>query len=122
MSRILLVDDNDLLRKVLSVTLVRMGHSVVEARNGKEGLQLCQAEPPDIFLTDIVMPEKEGIETIGTLRRDYPNVKIIAMSGGGRGSASDYLKIAKLMGAAIALAKPFSDQAMAEAITGVSGT
>lgn len=121
MIRILVVDDDDPLRKILSITLARMGHHVVEARNGKEALQLCQAEPPDIVLTDIVMPEKEGIETIGALRRFHPNVKIIAMSGGGSGSASDYLKIAKHLGARVTLAKPFSDQAMAEAIATVSG-
>ena len=121
MSRILLVEDDDPLRKILRVTLVRMGHQIMEARNGKEALQLCQAEPPDIVLTDIVMPEKEGIETIGALRCFHPNVKIIAMSGGGSGSASDYLKIAKHMGATMTLAKPFSDQALAEAIANVSG-
>src|SRR5689334_4388788 len=122
MSRILLVDDDAPLRYILRVTLAKMGHHVVEARNGKEALQLCQAEPPDIVLTDIVMPEKEGIETIGALRRFHPEVKIIAMSGGGRVSSSDYLKIARHMGATITLAKPFSNEAIAGAIAKVSGT
>jgi YesN/AraC family two-component response regulator len=121
MSRILLVDDDDPLRNILRVTLEKMGHHVVEARNGKEAFQLCQAEPPDIVLTDIVMPEKEGIELIGTLRRFHPDVKIIVMSGGGRGSASDYLKIARHMGATVTLSKPFSNEAIAGAIAKVSG-
>ncbi|MES2693683.1 MAG: response regulator [Verrucomicrobiota bacterium] len=122
MSRILLVDDDDPLRNILRVTLEKMGHHVVEARNGKEALRLCQAEPPDIVLTDIVMPEAEGIELIGALRRFHSDVKIIAMSGGGRVSAADYLKIARHMGATIALAKPFSQEAIAAAIAKVSGT
>ncbi len=121
MSRILLVDDDDPLRSILRVTLAKMGHDVVEARNGKEALRLCHEERPDIVLTDLVMPEKEGIEMIGALRRFHPDVKIIAMSGGGRGSAWDYLKIAKHMGATITLAKPFSNEAIARAIAQVSG-
>jgi DNA-binding response OmpR family regulator len=108
MSLILLVDDDEAFRKAQRLLLVKMGYSVLEARNGKEALRLAEVEPPDVMLTDIVMPEKEGLETIEDFRRLLPDVKIIAMSGGGRGSAIDYLKLAHLMGADHTLPKPFS--------------
>lgn len=122
MARILLVDDDEPLRKALRLTLVKMGHEVLEARNGNEALHLYAAEPPELVLTDIIMPEKEGLETIQELRRLNPSVKIIAMSGGGRGSGIDYLKVAKKMGVALTLNKPFSSEAMAAAIKEVTAT
>lgn len=105
--RILLVDDDDLLRKMLQISMTKAGHIVIEARNGRDALEICRVEPPDLVVTDVIMPEKEGIETIGDIRRLYPDVRIIAMSGGGRNSAADYLNIARQMGAAAVLAKPF---------------
>lgn len=122
MTRILLVDDDELLRRMLRLTLIKMGHVVIEAVNGNEALRLCQTEPPDIVLTDLIMPEKEGIETIRELRRLHPDVKIIAMSGGGRGSAKDYLVIAKRLGAAHTLNKPFTNEELAGAIAAVRGS
>jgi DNA-binding response OmpR family regulator len=119
MPKILLVDDDDALRKVLRLTLVKMGHAVVEARNGKEALALQRNEPFELILTDLIMPEKEGLETIEEFRKKFPEVKIIAMSGGGRVSVTDYLKIAKVMGADGILAKPFSNDEMAAAIDAV---
>lgn len=121
MSAILLIDDDDLLRRMLAITLTKMGHQVTEAPNGREALRLFAAEPPDVVLTDMVMPDKEGVEVIGELRRLQPDLKIIAMSGGGRGDAFDYLKIARLMGAASTLQKPFSNEALATAIATVLG-
>jgi len=88
------------------------GHTVVEARNGKEGLELFERARADLVITDIVMPENEGLEVLMVLRSKHPPVKIIAMSGGGRGSAKDYLHIAKQMGAARVLAKPFSNEVL----------
>ena len=119
MPRILLVDDDDLLRKMLRVTLVKMGHQVVEASDGQEALRLCDAAPPDLILTDLIMPEKEGLETIAEVHRTHPAVKIIAMSGGGRGSAENYLHLAERLGAHRTLSKPFSNEALAEAIAAV---
>jgi CheY-like chemotaxis protein len=116
MSRILLVDDDDVLRKLLRLALVKQGHVVTEARNGKEALVLQRDEAVDLILTDLIMPEREGLETIEEFREKFPTVKIIAMSGGGRVSATDYLKIAKAMGAVGILAKPFSNDDMATAI------
>jgi CheY-like chemotaxis protein len=119
MQRILLVDDDEALRKMLGMKLVMMGYAIAEAANGKEALAAQQREPADLILTDLIMPEKEGIETIGEFRKKYPKAKIIAMSGGSRVSAAENLKMARLIGADLALAKPFSNQALAEAIAAV---
>jgi CheY-like chemotaxis protein len=117
MARILLIDDDDDLRTMLSLTLAHFGHTVVEARNGKEGLALLPSAQADLVITDIVMPEKEGIETITELRKNCPKLKIIAMSGGGRGNAGDYLHTAKFMGATKVLAKPFTNDLLQAAIS-----
>jgi DNA-binding response OmpR family regulator len=116
MQRILLVEDEDGLRKLLRLNLTTMGYEVSEAANGKEALALQESEPADLIITDLVMPEKEGVETIGEIRKKYPSAKIIAMSGGGRASADNYLKIAKIMGADLVMAKPFSFQDLATAV------
>ena len=110
MARILLIDDDDSVRTMLRLTLAHFGHTVIEARNGKEGLELFQHANADLLITDIVMPEKEGLEVLMELRKKHPPVKIIAISGG------DYLHMAKLMGAAKVLAKPFSTNVLIEAI------
>lgn len=116
MPKILLVDDDDAFRKVLRMTLVKLGHVVREARDGGEALALYAEEPADLVLTDIVMPGQEGLETIYTLRHTYPGCRIVAMSGGGRVDAHDYLKIAKATGAHRVLAKPFAAAELAQAI------
>lgn len=108
--RILLVDDDEQFRKMLRKMLVRMGFEVIEARDGKEAIEIFQRDPVDLVMTDIIMPEKEGLETIGALKRKLPGVKIVAMSGGGRGSATDYLKVAMMMGADRTIPKPFSSE------------
>jgi DNA-binding response OmpR family regulator len=110
MARILLIDDDDSVRTMLSLTLAHFGHTVIEACNGKEGLELFQHADADLLITDIVMPEKEGLEVLMELRKKRPPVKIIAISGG------DYLHMAKLMGAAKVLAKPFSSDVLIAAI------
>jgi CheY-like chemotaxis protein len=107
--RILLVDDDDEFRKMLHLMLTQSGYDVVEARNGTEALTLLDRLPPDVVLTDLVMPEREGLEIIRELKVTHPALRIIAMSGGGRASASSYLKIASAMGADRVLAKPFSN-------------
>jgi CheY-like chemotaxis protein len=116
MARILLIDDDHALRTVLRLTLIHFGHSIVEARNGREGLELFAHAEFDLVITDIVMPEKEGLEVLMNLRGRTPPVKIIAISGGGRVSAEDYLRIASKMGAAKVLAKPFSNEVLLAAI------
>lgn len=115
-ARILLVDDNDAIRTVLRRLLARSGFDVVEARNGIEALAAHKATPADIVVTDLIMPEKEGLETILELRRMQPKLRIIAMSGGGRVRAQDYLKLAAALGASRTLAKPFSEAELLKAI------
>jgi DNA-binding response OmpR family regulator len=113
MPRILLIEDDHEVRTMLRLTLIHFGHTVIEARNGKEGIELFKRANADLVITDIVMPEKEGLEVLVELRKkQVPPVKIIAMSGGGRQKAADYLRLAELMGAARILAKPFSHEVL----------
>jgi DNA-binding response OmpR family regulator len=116
MARILLIDDDDYVRAMLRLTLIHFGHVVIEARNGKEGLALFDGANVDLLITDIVMPEKEGLEVLMELRKKQTTVKIIAISGGGRQGGTDYLHIAKLMGASAVLAKPFSNEVLVSTI------
>jgi CheY-like chemotaxis protein len=107
MARILLIDDDEPFRNVLKVSLEQMGHDISEARDGREGVSLYTDGAFDVVITDLIMPDKEGIETIMDLRKLNPAVKIIAMSGGGRVTSVDYLQIARQVGAKRILAKPF---------------
>ena len=116
MAHLLLIDDDELFRPMLSENLEQLGHTVTEARNGKEGLARYANAPADLVLTDLIMPEKEGIETIMELRKRWPEVKIIAMSGGGRVAASSYLNTAQKLGAGCILTKPFSNDELVAAI------
>ena len=116
MARILLIDDDDSVRTMLRRMLAHFGHTVIEARNGKEGLALLPVANADVVITDIVMPEKDGLEVLMELRNLQSSVKIIVISGGGRLDTGQYLHVAKLMGAAKVLAKPFSNEALLASI------
>lgn len=116
MASILLVEDDEQLRSMLRIVLDRAGHEVQEAGNGKEALEIYSRRPTDLIVTDIVMPDKEGLETILEFRRSYPDVKIIAMSGGGRTGAQNYLELAKKLGADHILTKPFSNKEILDGI------
>jgi YesN/AraC family two-component response regulator len=121
MRRILLVDDDEQFRRMLRKTLMKMGFEVIEARNGKEALEIYYKDPVDLVMTDIIMPEKEGLETIGALKGKHPGVRIVAMSGGGRGSSTDYLKLASMMGADRTILKPFSNEILEGILAGLFG-
>ena len=108
MAKILLVDDEKQLRSMLRTVLETEGHQVEEAVDGKDAIASYGSRPADLVVTDIVMPGQEGIETIMQFREKYPEVKILAMSGGGRNGWQSYLELAKKLGAARTLAKPFS--------------
>ena len=110
--RILVVDDDDQLREMLRKMLEKAGYEVIEAADGKEALNLQEKSPSDLMITDIIMPEKEGIDTIMDFRMNYPQVRIIAMSGGGRIGPTEYLDMAEKLGADKTFAKPFSSKAM----------
>jgi DNA-binding response OmpR family regulator len=121
MKRILLIEDDENIRKMLRLSLESYGYAVTEACDGKQGLASYRASPADLVITDLVMPEKEGLETIRDLRKANPLVKIIAMSGGSRSSAGENLKMAKLLGAAALISKPFEMGKFAETIAGLLG-
>ena len=116
MAKILLVDDNATLLKHQGEFLCLAGHEVTTAPDGKQAMRLVQTQAFELVITDLVMPEKEGIEIIRELRQSHPALKIIAMSGGGRGDAKDYLAIAKALGASQVLAKPFSGEELLQAV------
>jgi len=116
MTRILIIDDDIQILKMLRKTLEREGHEVIDAADGNKGLRLYREDLTDLVITDIVMPEKEGIETIIDLRREFPEAKIIAMSGGGQIEAESYLSMAKRLGAQRTLTKPFQNEELLEAI------
>lgn len=116
MARILLIEDEDVLRRLVARILVAEGHEVIEARHGKEALRLNQAQPADLVITDIVMPEQDGLEVIMTLRRESPTLKVIAMSGGGRFKQMEALEMAMPLGAFASLQKPFQIEDMIQIV------
>ena len=107
MATILIVDDDDALRTLLRRVLVRAGYSILEAANGREALEHLRAQPVDLMLTDLFMPQQDGLETILALRKLNLRLPIIAMSGGGSAAQFDMLRTASLFGAARVLMKPF---------------
>ena len=108
MMKILVIDDEIYIREGLKQLLDLEGHNTSIASDGKEALRMIDEQNPDLVITDIIMPEKDGVEVICKAKEKHPNIKIIAISGGGRISAHDYLKIAKQLGANSILTKPFS--------------
>lgn len=108
MRKILVIEDDPIVRQTIARILERKDYKVVVAVNGLLGLRLFQSEQPDLVITDIVVPDKEGIETIADIRRDRATTPIIAISGGGRRGNVDFLAIAKKFGANEILAKPFA--------------
>jgi DNA-binding response OmpR family regulator len=110
MALILVIDDQELVRASIRITLEAAGHEVDEAEDGEVGVKLQEERLFDVVITDILMPVKEGIETIVDLRRNYEDLKIIAISGGSRSKTMDYLKAATSLGADKVLSKPFSNE------------
>ena len=115
MSSILVIDDDTALREVLRVALETAGHGVREVRNGREGIRDFRKEPCDLVITDIYMPERDGLELIEALRRTHPQVKILAISGAS--GTMDYLNKARALGAAMVIRKPFAMRALVRAVT-----
>jgi CheY-like chemotaxis protein len=116
MTRILIIDDDAELRPTLRAILEQVGYEVVEAADGQEGLQRYVVVPADVVLLDILMPEREGLETMRALRRLNAQVKVIAMSGGGQTGTMDFLHVAAALGAQRTLHKPFTRQTLLEAV------
>ncbi len=122
MARILLVDDNAELLLSTAAVLRAHRHDVVTAGNGAEALARIDLDTFQLVITDILMPDKEGFETIMTLRRRFPSLKIIAVSGGGYIDARKYLESARMLGADHTLEKPFSGLDLILAIDQVLST
>ena len=108
MPSLLIIEDDFPLQKKLKQIFTSQGYEVYTANNGTEGLDAYRKNPSDVILTDIIMPEKDGLETLMELIKEFPNAKIIAMSGGGRDGYDGYLKLAEGLGAKKTFAKPFN--------------
>ncbi len=107
MSRILIIDDDEQIRSLIREVMERDGHEVIEAPDGATGTRSFREITPDLVITDIIMPDKDGLETIAEIRELDPKVRIVAISGGGRQVDRDYLPAAKAFGADRVLYKPF---------------
>jgi CheY-like chemotaxis protein len=121
MARILIVDDEPDILVILERMLRKLNHETVLAVNGREAVRRLEEGPVDLIITDLIMPESEGIETIAAVRKRWPGVKIIAMSGGGRQSPMPYLAVAATLGADATLAKPFERSDLVDALQHVLG-
>ena len=122
MAKILITDDDRQVRALLRILLGQEGHETVEAADGCEALAACRRETFDLLLCDLFMPKKEGLETIREVKRAFPNLKVMAMSGGSRCGRLDALDMAQVMGADAVLRKPYNREklflAIEHAITG----
>jgi two-component system, chemotaxis family, chemotaxis protein CheY len=119
MARILVIDDDPSLRRSMRKVLERSGHEVIEAEDGDKGMRLVREVPPDLVVTDLLMPEKEGIETIQELRAEFPEIPIVAVSGAGSVEEGGPLLDAQLFGADATLSKPFEVEELVETVTRV---
>jgi DNA-binding response OmpR family regulator len=107
MKKILIIDDDVMVRASIVHILEDGGYEVLIAEDGVRGMALFRSEHPDLVVTDIIMPEQEGIQTINEIRSAKPDAKIIAISGSGRFCSADFLGMARRLGAADAIEKPF---------------
>lgn len=121
MSQILVIDDDEGLRRVLGQILVRAGYAVAEAADGRQGLKAFRKAPVDLVICDLIMPDQEGLETISVLRKEFPTLKIIAISGGARVTGYDFLPAATGLGANMAISKPFSREQILESVEKLIG-
>jgi YesN/AraC family two-component response regulator len=116
MYSVLIIEDDQFVQNMLKQTFERAGYEVATASNGRIGLQLYRCKPFDVVITDLIMPEMEGIETISSLRKGNPNVQVIAISGGGRNKPEDYLELAMKLGAKTTFTKPLDRQKLLAAV------
>ncbi|MCX6330586.1 MAG: response regulator [Bacteroidia bacterium] len=108
MPGILIIEDDNDLREMLKVSLHRRKYKVFEAQNGKDAITHFKPSVTDLVVTDLIMPEEDGLKVIIKLREIKPSIKIIAISGGGKAGPGSYLNLAKALGADVIYSKPFS--------------
>ena len=116
MARILIIDDESQIRSMLRLMLERVGYEIAEAPDGVEGIRQYRESPADLIITDLIMPNRDGIGMIIDLKKEFPRVKIIAMSGGGVNRPEGYLDGAKKLGATRTLTKPIDRDEMLQAV------
>jgi two-component system cell cycle response regulator CpdR len=116
MSKVLIIDDEPYILLMLKKMLEKAGYEVDLASNGKEGMDLFAKASADLVITDIIMPDKEGLEIIMEMKKQRPNLKIIAISGGGRISPESYLECAAHFGASRVFQKPFKQKELVSAV------
>lgn len=119
MSRILVIDDDKYVRTSIRAVLEGVGHEVSDAGDADVGLGMQRSNPFELAIVDLVMPKKEGLETIRELKRDYPNLPIIAISGGGDIVRKNYVQAAELFGAMATLEKPFDGDELLSTVANV---
>ena len=116
MARILIIDDETQIRSMLRLMLERVGYEVIEAADGMDGIRQYRDNPADLIITDLIMPNKDGIGMIIELKKEFPQVKIIAMSGGGVNRPEGYLDGDQKLGATRTLTKPIDREKMLQAV------
>ncbi len=117
--RILVIEDDNNIRLIIKMVLEKEGYAVAEACDGEEGIEKFHEHPADLVITDILMPRKDGLNTIDELLHEYPDIKIIAISGGCTIEPERYLTIAKTLGAQQILQKPFTPDTLLELVNQV---
>ena len=117
--KILVIEDDEQFLGFVAELLTNEGFDVIKAENGKEGIKVVEKNEPDLILTDLLMPEKDGVRVISEVRSKYSHIPIIAMSGGQSVFSPVFLEAASSLGAAQTLTKPFSDEELIESINSV---
>ena len=116
MERVLVIDDEPQIRSMLRLMLERAGYEVREAPDGLEGIRSYRENPADLIISDLIMPNKDGIGMMIELKKEFPDIKIIAMSGGGLNKPEGYLEGAKKLGANWTLTKPIDREELLQAV------
>ena len=120
MARVLVIDDVEAIRQAMAIVLENEGHEVVQASDGLDGIRRLREGPVDLLITDVLMPGADGIEVIKAVRQDAPQLKVIAMSGGGNQLPAGFsLKMAQAFGARAVLYKPFENAELIEMVRSV---
>jgi DNA-binding NtrC family response regulator len=121
MARIIVIDDQEPIRRIVRRALENDGHQVLEASDGELGMALLEREPADVVITDIFMPGMDGIQTLREIRKRFPAIKVIAISGGDSTGLLDLRRDAELLGAMKSLQKPFNAREIVELVRSVLG-